>query len=70
MPETITGLACPSCQGRLEIPEGTVRGRLRRGKELLEQRIAELAASPAESHATVTNVEEWAKALRAIVLPG
>jgi DNA-directed RNA polymerase subunit RPC12/RpoP len=23
MPETITGLACPSCQGRLEIPEGT-----------------------------------------------
>ncbi|OGO08230.1 MAG: hypothetical protein A2Z66_08160 [Chloroflexi bacterium RBG_13_66_10] len=23
MPETITGLACPSCQGRLELPEGT-----------------------------------------------
>jgi DNA-directed RNA polymerase subunit RPC12/RpoP len=22
MPETITGLSCPSCQGRLEIPEG------------------------------------------------
>lgn len=48
----------------LDIPEGTVRGRIRRAKELLEKNLAELAESPEQLESTVANLEGWAKSLR------
>lgn len=46
------------------IPEGTVRGRVRRSKELLKQALAKLAQSPQELETTVGNLERWAAGLR------
>jgi RNA polymerase sigma-70 factor (ECF subfamily) len=48
----------------LEIAEGTVRSRLRRAKEALEAKMAELALSPRELETTRANLENWAGALR------
>lgn len=55
----------------LEIPEGTVRGRIRRAKQLLETALAELAESPSQLESTVANLEGWARSLRekALVKP-
>ncbi len=52
----------------LDVPEGTARSRIRRGKEILHQRIAELAESPQVLQTTLTNLEDWAKGLRNDVL--
>ncbi|MEZ4379778.1 MAG: RNA polymerase sigma factor [Nannocystaceae bacterium] len=49
----------------LGIPEGTVRGRLRLGKERLRARLALLARSPAEADSTLTDLEGWARDIRA-----
>ncbi len=48
----------------LGIPEGTVRGRVRKAKELLKKELAKLARSPQELETTVGNLERWAAALR------
>lgn len=48
----------------LSIPEGTVRGRLRLGKEQLRARLAELARTPTELEATSTDLEGWAASIR------
>ncbi|NVB37967.1 sigma-70 family RNA polymerase sigma factor [Pseudenhygromyxa sp. WMMC2535] len=48
----------------LDIPEGTVRGRIRRAKQLLEAALAELAESPQQLESTVANLEGWARDLR------
>jgi RNA polymerase sigma-70 factor (ECF subfamily) len=48
----------------LEVPEGTVRGRIRRAKTLLEASLAELAESPQQLESTVANLEGWALSLR------
>ena len=48
----------------LDVPLGTVKTRLRRGRQLLEQKIAELADSPERLHTTLTNLDRWAKELR------
>lgn len=45
-------------------PEGTVRTRLRRGRQLLEEKIGQLAESPALLRTTTSNLEDWARALR------
>lgn len=45
-------------------PEGTVRTRLRRGRQLLEEQLAKLADSPALLRTTTSNLEDWARALR------
>ena len=52
----------------LGIPEGTVRGRIRRAKELLEAQLEQLASSPALLQSTVANLEDWAKGLREAAL--
>lgn len=52
----------------LGIPEGTVRGRIRRAKELLEAQLEQLEASPALVKSTVANLEAWAKGLREAAL--
>ena len=55
----------------LDVPEGTVRSRLRRGRDILRQRLEELMANPKVVESTMTDLESWAKALRDNVLgPG
>lgn len=48
----------------LELPEGTVRGRIRRARQLLNERMAELAESDALLESTQSNLEDWARSLR------
>ena len=49
----------------LEIPEGTVKSRLRRGRALLRAAIEALASSPELAGSTLLGIETWARALRA-----
>lgn len=51
----------------LEIPEGTVKSRLRRGRALLREAIEALASSPDLAGSTLLGIETWANALRARV---
>jgi RNA polymerase sigma-70 factor (ECF subfamily) len=51
----------------LSIPEGTVRGRLRLGKEQLKARLEKLAQTPAELQATMTDLEGWARKIRRVL---
>ena len=48
----------------LEVPEGTVRSRLRRGLAHLREAMEELAESPALLQSTVTDLDRWAESLR------
>lgn len=59
------GLSGRELADALEIPEGTVRSRLRRGVEALQARIAELASSPELSRSTIENFEHWIATLHA-----
>lgn len=49
----------------LGIPEGTAKSRLRRARERLDAKLAELAESPDRLESTVANLERWAAGLRA-----
>lgn len=49
----------------LAIPEGTIRTRIRRAKQLLEEQLAIFSESPELLKRTVSNLEDWAKSLRA-----
>jgi len=57
-------LPAPEIASVLEVPEGTVRSRLRRGREELDKRLAELAENPELLQSTRTGLETWAKQLR------
>jgi RNA polymerase sigma-70 factor (ECF subfamily) len=46
------------------LPEGTVRTRLRRARQLLEQEIAATAASPLELQSTMNGLAGWVAAVR------
>ncbi len=48
----------------VDVPEGTVRTRIRRAKQLVEQQLEQVAASPQQFNSTITNLEKWAEALR------
>ena len=48
----------------LGTPEGTAKSRLRRARERLDAKLAELADSPDRLHSTVANLERWAAGLR------
>jgi RNA polymerase sigma factor (sigma-70 family) len=52
----------------LAVPEGTVRSRLRRGRELLREHLEALARDPVDVESTLTDLEAWAKGLRDEVL--
>ena len=49
----------------LDLPEGTVRTRIRRAKQLLLARLRELDATPRVLESTLTDLERWASSLRA-----
>lgn len=53
----------------LGVPEGTVRGRIRRAKQLLEEQLSVLAEDDRILESTVSGLETWARDLRAQVLP-
>ena len=48
----------------LEMPEGTIRTRLRRAKQLFEEEIARLGESPTLVQSTLCDLEGWAQRLR------
>ncbi len=52
----------------LQIPHGTAKTRLQRGRALLEARLRELSSSDTLLQSTLANLEGWAKGLRAQVL--
>jgi RNA polymerase sigma-70 factor (ECF subfamily) len=59
--EHMTG---PEISEVLDIPEGTVRSRLRRAREQLQEAVKEIADSPEKVETTMTRLESWADALR------
>lgn len=50
----------------LDMPLGTTKSRIRRGRQLLAERMAELAGSPADLQSTLANLEQWAEQLRGL----
>lgn len=50
--------------GVLELPVGTVRSRLRRARELIEETMGRMASAPGELQSTVTRLEDWAERCR------
>lgn len=50
--------------GVIEIPEGTVKSRMHRAKELLRERIDALASSPELARTTMDDLERWSKSLQ------
>lgn len=51
----------------LDVPEGTIRSRLRRGRIRLGEAVEQLAKSPALLRSTKTRLEDWASAIRELV---
>jgi RNA polymerase sigma factor (sigma-70 family) len=60
-------LSGPELAVVLEVPEGTVRSRLRRGRDLLREALTELASSE-RADTTLTSIERWAEEIRDKVL--
>lgn len=61
------GLSGRQISELLAIPEGTVRGRLTRGKQRLRERVAQTlkaGAQDSESQVTTTLLDEWAQEVR------
>lgn len=54
----------------LELPLGTAKSRIRRGRLLLAERMAEVAGSPEELRGTLENLDMWAEQLRKLALEG
>ena len=48
----------------LEVPEGTVRTRIRRAKQLLEAELSRLTRDPRLLESTLSNLDDWARAVR------
>jgi RNA polymerase sigma factor (sigma-70 family) len=53
----------------LEVPEGTARTRIRRAKQLLERQMETLADTPDLLQSTLSNIDGWARDVRAAWVP-
>lgn len=51
----------------LEVPQGTVKSRLRRGREALQAALVELSRDPQERDAAVGGLETWVREIRGLV---
>ncbi|PRQ06906.1 RNA polymerase sigma factor [Enhygromyxa salina] len=60
------GLSRAEIAAVLEIPAGTVAGRLRRARTLLEQRVHALATEPQLRTSTLDSIQAWAREVRAV----
>jgi len=61
------GLTGPELARVLDIPEGTVRSRLRRGRQLFSDKMAELATSNEQLERTLSDLDNWASSVRNVV---
>jgi RNA polymerase sigma factor (sigma-70 family) len=57
-------MSAPEIASVLGVPVGTVRTRIRRAKTLLEAELAKLTADVALREDTISNLEDWARAIR------
>lgn len=57
-------LTTHECALALELPHSTAKWRLRRARELVKQKMQELAESPGLAKSTIDGFERWAEALR------
>lgn len=51
----------------LQVPEGTVKSRVRRAREQLDAQLAALSQSPERLASTMANIEGWAAQLRDLI---
>jgi RNA polymerase sigma factor (sigma-70 family) len=58
-------MAAPDVAEILGVPEGTVRTRIRRAKQLLEVQLRGLASGEAELNSTLGDLDGWARSIRA-----
>jgi RNA polymerase sigma-70 factor (ECF subfamily) len=58
-------LSGPQLAEVLGIPEGTVRSRLRRAREALQEKLATMGAEPDVVTSTLGDLDKWAQSLRA-----
>jgi len=58
------GATAASISESLDIPLGTAKTRIRRGKQLLRDQVETVAASPALMKSTLSDLDGWAKQLR------
>ena len=58
------------CALALELPHSTAKWRLRRARELVKQKMEELAESPGLAESTISGFQRWVEALRDQIPPG
>ncbi|MGE0320734.1 MAG: RNA polymerase sigma factor [Polyangiaceae bacterium] len=63
-------LSGPELAEVLEIPLGTARSRVRRAREALAARVAELEGEPGRLGSTLAELDDWARGLRAALNEG
>jgi len=55
----------PAIAQIVDLPENTVRSRLRKGKQLLEKKMRSLARNTEELESTLEDLEQWARSIHA-----
>ncbi len=58
------GMRGPEIAAVLDVPEATVRSRIRRGIEHLRRQIEAVSTSPSLLQSTLTNLDDWARDVR------
>jgi RNA polymerase sigma factor (sigma-70 family) len=62
------GLSTSELADAVEIPQGTVKSRLRRAREALERELAAVADSQADVRSTIDGLDHWVEGIRAGLL--